>query len=104
MVLPSVKVTTALGSPDPVRVGSLVMRSLAEAPLSWLRLSLTAGAVVSRVKLRVALAVLPAVGVSGGGVVWATTGGGGVGDRWSLAAAALGAVEASDLAARRDAA
>jgi len=66
------KETTALGSPEPVRVGSLVMRSLALAPVSLLRLSLTAGAVVSRVKAE--------------GGAGAVAGSVGVGDRDGVAA------------------
>src|SRR6201987_2048139 len=69
-VLPSLKVTTALASPAPVRVASLVMRSLLDAPLSLFSASVTAGGVVASVKVGVELPVLPAVSVSVATMVW----------------------------------
>src|ERR1700751_2020291 len=71
-VLPSLKVTTALASPAPVRVASLVMRSLLDAPLSLLSASVTAGGGVSMVTLSGADAVLvlPAISVSLAVSVW----------------------------------
>ena len=71
VVEPSLSVTTAFASPDPVSVSFAVILSLAEKPVSLARLSVTAGAVVSRVKVSEEVPVLPAASVSLATMVWA---------------------------------
>ena len=62
-VPPSLIVTTALAWPVPLIAGFEVIPSLAELPVSETRPMLSAGAVLSSVKLSVAVPVLPAASV-----------------------------------------
>src|SRR5262249_15325245 len=61
---PSLIVTVAFWSPEPLIVGLLVIPSLADAPVSLTSATVTAGAVISSVKLSAAEPVLPARSVS----------------------------------------
>src|SRR5262249_16004472 len=60
-----------LGSPAPLSAAFDVILSLADAPVSFARVSVTVGAVVSSVKVSEALPVLPAASVSLATMVWA---------------------------------
>ena len=51
VTVPSVRVTTAFGSPTPVSVGSEVPRSVALDPVSFFNALVRAGAALSSVKL-----------------------------------------------------
>jgi hypothetical protein len=64
VVAPSLMVTTVLASPVPMTPGFEVILSVAELPVSEANAILTAGAVLSSVKLSVAVVVTPAASVS----------------------------------------
>src|SRR4029077_8615011 len=60
----TVKCTVAFGSPDPITVGSLVILSVGDDPVSFLRASVTTGAVLSSMNVSDAGPALPAASVS----------------------------------------
>ena len=62
--------TDAFGSPVPVTVATLVIRSVADAPVSDTSATVTGGTVVSSVNASVALALLPARSVSLTTTLW----------------------------------